>query len=215
MHSETRYIDIGCGIVLKISAIWPQISLPVLVQTAWMFSPMSDLPPAKKSKAQVFGARLFSTLLLWAMVAGVFLSGSVCLFIVMMTLLALLGVWEYFQMTQSGGMPSQPRWGMLISLVYLLLIGWKLGSEGHAGLDSLLELDVAFVILAVIGGLMWQLRRAVDGKKTVTEVAVTTLGFIYVAVLFSFLSRLFFVPADHGSASGAWLVIWLVAVTSP
>lgn len=174
---------------------------------------MTEPAPAKKSKAQVFGARLFSTLLLWAMVTGVFLSGSAWVFIVMMTSLALLGVREYFQMTQSGGMPSQPRWGVLISLAYLLLIGWKLGSEGHAGLDSLLGLDVAFVILAVIGGLMWQLRRAVDDKKTIIEVAVTTLGFIYVAVFFSFLIRLFFVPADHTAASGAWLVIWLVVVT--
>ncbi|MCP5536335.1 MAG: CDP-archaeol synthase [Akkermansiaceae bacterium] len=174
---------------------------------------MSHQEPQKKTKAQVFGARLFSTLLLWAIVTGVFLSGSAWAFITLMMLMALFGTWEYFQMTQRGGMPSQPKWGMVVSLVYLLVIGWKLGTGGNAALDALLELDVAFVLLVVMGGFVCQLRRAVDGKNTVTEVAVTTLGFIYVAVMFSFLPRLLFVPDGAGAVPGAWLVIWLTAVT--
>lgn len=181
---------------------------------AWMAPPMShQSDPAKKSKAQVFGARLFSTLLLWAIVTGIFLSGSAWLFVVLMTLMGLFGVWEYFQMTQKGGMPSQPKWGILVSAAYLITLGMRLGNDGHAALDSLLELDVAFVIALVMGGFICQLRRAVDGKNTVTEVAVTTLGFVYVAVLFSFLMRLLFVPENDMAVPGAWLVIWLTAVT--
>lgn len=187
--------------------------MPVTVQHAWMSLPMSQSEPVKKSKAQVFGARLFSTLLLWAIVTGVFMSGNVWLYIGLMTLLGLFGIREYFQMTQNGGMPSQPKWGMLLSGSYLLILGWLLGTGGHGALDSLMELDVAFVILAVMGGFTWQLRRAVDGKNTVIEVAVTTLGFIYVAVLFSFLSRLLFLPVNDDAVPGAWLLIWLAAVT--
>ena len=174
---------------------------------------MSQSDPAKKSKAQVFGARLFSTLLLWAIVTGVFLSGSAWAFIALMTLMGLFGVWEYFQMTQKGDMPAQPKWGGLVCSAYLVTLAIRLGTGGHDALDSLLEIDVAFLILIVMGGFTCQLRRAVDGKNTVTEVATTTLGFIYVAVMFSFLMRLLFFPDGDGPVPGAWLVIWLTAVT--
>lgn len=177
---------------------------------------MSEADPVKKSKAQVFGARLLSTLILWAMVTGVFISGNVWAFIGLMTLIGLFGVWEYFQMTQKGGVPSQPKWGMLVCMLYLVTLAARLGNSetgGHAALDSLFGLDVAFFILIVMGGFTCQLRRPVDGKKTVTEVAMTTLGFVYVAVLFSFLLRLLFLPDGDDPVPGAWLVIWLVAVT--
>jgi len=46
-------------------------------------------------------------------------------------------------------------------------------------------------------------------------VAITTTGFVFVAVMFSFLARLLFVPVLESGVAvpGAWLVIWLVAVT--
>jgi phosphatidate cytidylyltransferase len=174
---------------------------------------MSDSPPEKKTKAQVFAARLLSTLLLWAVVTAVFCSANVWAFIGLMSLCAFLGVKEYFQMTQAGGMPSQPKWGMLISTAYLIVIGVVLAQGGREALDGLLEIDVAFVVLIVMGGFLCQLRRPIDGKNTVTEVAVTTLGFVYVAVMFSFVARLLFFPNIGSPVPGAWLVIWLVAVT--
>lgn len=174
---------------------------------------MSDEVSSDQSKAKVFGARLFSTLLLWAIVTGIFLSGSVWLFIGFMTFLGLSGSREYFQMTRKGGMPSLPGWGMLVSLLYFLVVGWQLGMDGSGAFELLHGLDVAFVVLIVMGGFIWQMRRAVDGKKTLIEVAVTALGFIYIAVMFSFLTRLLFVPDNDHGVPGAWLVIWLVAVT--
>lgn len=174
---------------------------------------MSDATPSDKSKAKVFGARLFSTLLLWGIVTGIFLSGSAWLFIAFMIFLGFSGSREYFQMARQGGMPSLPGWGMFVSLLYFLVLGWQLGMDGRLAFELLHGLDVAFVILIVMGGFVWQMRRAVDGEKTLTEVAVTTLGFIYIAVMFSFLIRLFFVPDNGETFSGAWLVVWLVAVT--
>ena len=173
----------------------------------------SDRAAKTKSKVQVFGARLFSTLLLWAIVMGVFLSGNAWAFIGLMLFLAVFGLREFFQMTKSGGMPSQPIWGMLVGVLYLAVIGFFMGSDGHEALDWMWNLDVLFVVLVVIGGLLIQLRKPIEGKNTVIEVAVTVLGFVYVAVLFSFLPRLLFLPISDGEVPGAWLVIWLVAVT--
>ncbi len=174
---------------------------------------MSDSGEKKKSKARVFGARLFSTLLLWGVVAAVFLSESYAALVSVMTLLGLFGVWEYFQMARKGGMPSQPVWGGLVCAAYLVTLGVRFVCCGHAALDGLAELDVAFLLLVVMGGFMCQLRREVDGRKTVTEVAVTVLGFVYVAVMFSFLLRLLYLQEGGDFGRGAWLVVWLVAVT--
>ena len=88
--------------------------------------------------------------------------------------------------------------------------------EGRCALDSLLLVDVAFVSLVVAGGFVLQLRRAVNGKDTVIEIAVTALGFVYVAVLYSFLPRLLVIPiadVESRGVPGAWLLIWLIAVT--
>lgn len=174
---------------------------------------MSQPSEPKKSKAQVFGARLFSTLLLWGIVTGVFMSSNPWCYVGLITLLGFFGIWEYFQMTRRGGLPSQSKWGLGISAVYFLSVGYHLCINGRDGLDALFGLDMFFILLLVMGGFMLQLRRAVDGKNTVTEIAVTTLGFIYVVVSFSFLARLLFLPDGEGSVPGAWLIIWLVVVT--
>lgn len=175
---------------------------------------MSSPTEPKKSKAQVFGARLFSTLTLWAVVTAVFMSDNVWAFLCALTLLGVFSVREYFQMTLKGGMPSQPKWGMLTGITYLVVVAVKIGKEGGGALDSLMAIDVAFVCLVVAGGFLCQLRRSIDGKNTVIEVSVTTLGFVYVAVLFSFLSRLLVLPvSSEEGVPGAWLLLWLIAVT--
>ena len=181
-----------------------------------MATPMSSSSTVKKSKTQVFGARLLSTVCLWAVVTGVFLSDNIWAFTGALTLLGIFTVREYFQMTRAGGMPSQPKWGMLMGFSYLIIIGVKVALEGRCALDSLLLVDVAFVSLVVAGGFVLQLRRAVNGKDTVIEIAVTALGFVYVAVLYSFLPRLLVIPiadVESRGVPGAWLLIWLIAVT--
>lgn len=174
---------------------------------------MTESGEKKKSKAQVFGARLLSTLLLWAIVTVIFLSQNHTALVSMMVLLGLFGSWEYFQMTKAGNVPSQPKWGMLVGFAYLVSVGACLICGGHDALDSLHALDLVFILFVVMGGFMCQLRRAVDGNKTVIEVAMTALGFVYVAVMSSFLVRLLYLQDGGDFSRGAWLVIWLVAVT--
>ena len=175
---------------------------------------MSSPSEQKKTKAQVFAARLFSTLILWAVVTAVFLSDNIWAFVGVLTLLGIFSVREYFQMTRDGGMPSQPKWGMMTGFAYLMTIAVMIGLKGGEALNSLMVIDVAFVSLVVAGGFLLQLRRPIDRKDTVIEIAITTLGFVYVAVLFSFLVRLLVLPVSSVDVvPGAWLLLWLIAVT--
>ena len=174
---------------------------------------MSQSSEPKKSKTQVFGARLFSTLLLWGIVTGVFMSSNPWCYVALVSLLGFFGVWEYFQMTKKGGLPALPRWGRFVSASYFLTVAYFLCTKGHAGLEMIFGLDVMFILLLMMGGSIIQLRKPIDGKQTATAIAVTTLGFVYVVVSFSFLARLIFLPEQEGSVPGAWLIIWLVVVT--
>jgi len=110
-------------------------------------------------------------------------------------------------------MPSQPKWGRLVILLYWVVLAATLADGGRDSLDALMQIDSGFIVLAVMGGLVCQLRKPIEGKNTVIEVAVTTLGFVFVGVMFSYMARLLFVPSLEQAVPGAWLVIWLVAVT--
>lgn len=178
-----------------------------------MSQQMTEPEPAKKSKAQVFGARLFSTLLMWAIVTAAFVSGNAWVFMGLVSVLSFLGVLEYFQMTKKKGMPSQPRWGIGLSFVYLVSVCSWLGIHGRDGMSEVFALDILFIVVLTMGSFLFQLRREVQGHKTLMEIAMTLLGFVYVVVLFNFLQRLLFIPENGNVISGAWLIIWLVIVT--
>ena len=57
----------------------------------------------------------------------------------------------------------------------------------------------------------------VESSEPLTKVASTTLGFLYVAFLFSFMARIIFLTPEHVTAHstvpGAWLLLWLCVVT--
>jgi len=169
----------------------------------------------KKSKSQVFAARLFSTLLLWGSVTAVFMSDSVWAFSALMVLLGCAASWEYFSMAKSSDYPVRFRWGLILSFVYLVGVGYILATEGRGGLLSIVTLDGAVIAFAAISTFVLQLRRQLVPERALNAVATTVIGFVYIAFMFSFMLKLMFVPAEQagGGVPGAWLIIWLVAVT--
>ena len=172
----------------------------------------------KKSKAQVFGARLFSTILLWAGVTAVFMSGNVWAFAALMIFLGCAASWEYFSMTKNSDYPIQFRWGILVSFGYLLTVGYLMASEGHRALSILAEFDGAVIAFVAITTFTLQLRNPLEAQRSLNAVATTVIGFVYIAFLFSFMAKLMYVPAniidvaDKG-VPGAWLILWLIMVT--
>jgi len=171
----------------------------------------------KKSKVQVFGERLLSTALLWAAVTAVFMSMNAWAFVGMIILLGLASSREYFSMTKKAKMPCQRIWGMVISVIYLAAISTLLATQGSDSLDLLHKIDGAAIAVAVMGTFILQLKDPVEGRVPMERVATTILGFLYIPFLFSFMARLLFLPEADGATAttitGAWLVLWTVAVT--
>lgn len=171
-------------------------------------------PPAS-GKAMVFVRRTFSTLLLWAMVAAVFVSHWSWAYLGLVSLLAVLSCIEYFRMLNAARVACFPGFGMVLAVAYSVgLHTFHLrGSQPPGWLDGLA------VFTALAGAFTLQLRRPIRGLESLQGVAFTVLGFVYIAVFFNFAARLLFITPDAFETPGrvgelgALLLLWLLAVT--
>ncbi len=177
---------------------------------------MAETPqPPAPSKTVVFFRRSFSTLSLWALVTGIFLSHWSWAYLGLIAVLAMIATVEYFRMLRAAAVDCFPRFGILLAVAYCGVL--------HAcflrGLPPAADLDAAFIFLAVAGAFTLQLRHSIKGVESLLSVAVNVLGFIYIAVLFNFLARLVFLIPDAKATPGivgdhgAFLLLWVLAVT--
>lgn len=172
-------------------------------------------PPSAPSKATVFFRRSFSTLTLWALVTAIFVSRSSWAYLGLIAALAVIATLEYFRMLKAAKVPSYPCLGLGLAIGYCaaLQIPLARGFIPHPSLDGL------FLFAALAGAFTLQLRHPVRGLESLLSVAANVLGFVYIAYLFNFLSRIIFLAdgsqavAGKVSDQGAYLMLWVLAVT--
>jgi phosphatidate cytidylyltransferase len=126
--------------------------------------------------------------------------------------LAVVATREYFGMLLADGVKCYPRYGLLLAVVYCgLLYAGLLGGGNRPVPPSLL--DGLTLFAAVAGPFIALLREPVKPRESLGAVAFNVCGFVYVAWLFNFCARLLFCGTGSGQMPGAWLLLWLVAVT--
>lgn len=176
---------------------------------------MAGASGKKSSRAATFGARLVSTLVLWGVVLGVFLSGSLWAVVVLVAALAALGSVEFFRLT--AGLPGRECrcWALVVSLAYLACLTWRFAGAGAEESAAGFVPDIAALVLVVLGAFVLRLRFRITGPESVMPVAFALLAFVYVPVLFGgFMMRLIFLPGDAGTdRSGLWLLLLVVLTT--
>lgn len=172
-------------------------------------------PPAQ-SKAIVFVRRTASTLFLWGLITAIFISHLSWGVLGLIGVLALVATVEYFRMLKEAGVKCFPRFGLLLATVYSAGLYWHFQKGGQT-LPA--DIDALAVFLAAAVPFALQLRHPIRGTESLLAVAVNLLGFVYIAFLFNFAARVTFiapganaVPGMVGS-SGAFLLLWLLAVT--
>ena len=172
-------------------------------------------PPAQ-SKALVFARRSASTLFLWGLVTTIFISHRSWGFLGLIGVLAMIATVEYFQMLRAAGVKCFPRFGLLLASVYsggLYCFFYKGGTSVPLDIDAL----ALFIAIAVPFAL--QLRYPIRGIEGLLAVAANLLGFVYIAFLFNFVARVTFMTPGSNTVpglvgdSGAFLLLWLLAVT--
>ena len=196
-------------------------------------------PPPAPSRTLVFVRRSGSTVFLWAMVAWVFMSRYSWAYLALIGALTVIATVEFFRMLRAADVKCFPRFGILMAAGYCgaLYATYLTGWVPTPGLDALA------IFICLTGSFALQLRQPIRGLESLVAVAVNLLGFVYIAWLFNFVARLVFLipnpplPNDNRleaifaqlvaagamrgqlptpavvSAHGAYLLLWLLAVT--
>jgi phosphatidate cytidylyltransferase len=172
---------------------------------------MADQPPTPSpSKRVVFARRATSTLLLWGLVTSVFVSMKAWAFLALVGVLAMIATIECFRMLRAADVKCFPRFGILLALGYCgTLYGFFL--TGNNALPA--DLDALAIFIAAAGAFTLQLRHPIRGIEALLAVATTLLTFVYVTFLFNFAARVVFLVPGEGEVPGAFVLLWLLAVT--
>jgi phosphatidate cytidylyltransferase len=194
-----------------------------------MTGQMADQPPPPSersatvsaapasSKSRTFIRRTASTLGLWGLVGAAFASRWAWAYCGLIAILATISTIEYFRMVRAARVVCFPRFGLAAAITYSVglfwyfVIGHPEGSYGGRELPDSVDALAIFIVTA--GAFTLQLRHSIKGTEALQAVALNVLGFIYITVLFHFASRLLFMVEGEGEVPGAFLLLWLLAVT--
>ena len=166
----------------------------------------------KPSKAEIFRARLTSTVILWALVTGVFVSQNAWAFFGLVSFLTIAGAWEFRNLFSRFPGDGCRTVGLLVGLVVALSTGAFLvvGTQVHNNYFS----ELAGLTTVTVFCFFVRFKHSIKGRQSVDAVGDGLLAFVYVPILFGcFVYRLIFLPegGGEGEVPGAWLLLFMIA----
>lgn len=162
------------------------------------------------SKRRVFASRLFSTLLLWAVLVFAFNSQREWLVMVITGIFGVAGATEYYRLLRADPQArSFNALGLMICLVYWAAVGWWL----HLGrFGDLMWLDLAALTASVHGSFLLCYRHQLEGVVTLQRIFSTVFGVVYTVIFFGFMVKIIYLqPAEP--MKGSFLLLFLIMVT--
>ena len=171
-------------------------------------------PTPTPNKAQVFLRRLFSTLLLWAVVIGAMFSNNPYIsdgvFVLLIATLSVAGLAEFYGLAEKRGLACFKYSGIIGGV--LLMVGTFLNVTGHLGMNNsparVNDFETGFLILFVLGLCLRQLF-AQDSPAGLTAIAVTLFGLMYVPWLLNFIQKINFFP----HVEGKYFLLYFIVLT--
>ena len=174
---------------------------------------------AAPSKGVIFFRRLGSSVALWtfvllALFTGRNLFGDV-LFLMVMLLIAILGLKEFYVLVTKAGFDCFPKWGLvgavvLMTSTFLYVQG---GFKAYVVPGKANDFETGILILFVLG-LCFRQFMSRKGGSGLLRISTTLFGLMYVPWLLNFIQKLHFFPPVHGAAvNGNFYVLYFILVT--
>ncbi|HXR03625.1 MAG TPA: phosphatidate cytidylyltransferase [Verrucomicrobiae bacterium] len=168
------------------------------------------------SKSKVFLRRLVTSVVLWtAIIAALFSTNPLIsngVFILIMIVLGLTGLSEFYGLAEKRGLACFKWCGLFGGL--LLMLGTFLNLTGHLGRSDsparVNDFEMGFIILFVLGLCV---RQFVSRSNTtgIATIAATLFGLMYVPWLLNFVQKInFFTGIGDG---GKFYVLYFILVT--
>jgi phosphatidate cytidylyltransferase len=149
--------------------------------------------------------RSTSTLVLWAVALGTIFSGFKVGFFALISVLGLLGLWEYYRMLDHANLPNFKLVGMFAGTVFLTGSFYYYRKVGPAESYDFEMTVILFFLLVVFTRQLFQMTRDVSPIETM---AYTLFGLFYVLWLFNFVTKITFMLGG-----GHFYVLFLLVVT--
>ena len=164
----------------------------------------------KQTKAEIFRARLTSTLILWAIVTSVFVSQNAWAFFGLITFLTVAGAFEFRGLFSKFPGGDCRLVGLIIGLGVSLITGISLakGCCDEAGFMP----EIFGLTIVTLMGFANRFKFGIEGRQSVDAVGDGLLAYVYVPILFgTFVFRLTFLPVTDSAVPGAWLLLLMIA----
>ncbi len=162
----------------------------------------------KETKSKVFGRRLISTLVVWALVIGVFVSQNAIAVGSAIAILAVLGLLEWRKLWKGKADDWCLWWMIIVGTGYLGWWVYSVGNNEHVAEDA----EWVAILLVVMGSFGVRFRRPIEGSEAIISVSVSVLGLVFLGLMFGGgLMRL----SNAGSVprEGQWLMLMVIAAT--
>lgn len=142
-----------------------------------------------------FLARLGSSLALWALAIGIIFSGHPFSFFLMISVIALLGLNEFYAMLERKGLPCFRLTATICAAVYLAGSFYFINRWGVVHSYDFENLISLVVLLVIFGRQMFQPGRE---AMPLERMAYTIFGLVYIPGLFNFTTKIVFADPGHG-----------------
>lgn len=187
-----------------------------VARLAPMEQPTAGATAGSPSKLQVFLRRAFSTIVLWGLVLAALFSGREWIanyvFLVLILVLALAGLAEFYALVEKRGLVCFRRWGLAAAVV--LMVGTFLHATGRLGIYNsparANDFEMGLIVLFVLGLCLRQFFSR-SNPAGLLAISTTLFGLMYVPWLLNFIQKINFFPG-LGEA-GRLYVLYFVLVT--
>lgn len=164
------------------------------------------------SALQTFFSRLRSTIVLWLVCGGAMFWGHEAGFWILISVLLLGALREFYQMLHEARLPHHSRIGLFLGAVLVLgslFIGHRAGS------DTALAFECAMVAVSMLCIFGCQIAHKEADQLPVASISYTLLGLVYIPFLGSFAGNLIYLTPRgvDGQLTGHFYLLYLAVVT--